>query len=486
VHELAERLLKTIRKQGSMRAGDRVAAAVSGGADSVALLCLLLELRGELGIVLSVAHVNHKLRGEESDGDERFVAELARRHGLELHICDAPMDAGHDSAGHDSGIEVWAREKRYDFFRELTRDGRVVKVATAHTLDDQAETVLMRLFRGTGIRGLAGIHPRINFEAEKIEGGKLESDKQRHGEVVRPLLGVRRAALQEFLRERGQTWREDSSNADTSFLRNRIRHRLLPVIEEEFGEAAIEHMAELAEIARAEEEHWERGHSEIHAQVSRAQIRGAAETQPAASLPVGPLLALPLAAQRRLVRAWLETHASNLSISFRVIEQALDLAREQAGGKIELPCGYRVWRTRDDLCLDSSTSEKKGEYEYSLPVPGEVEIPELGIRLRAMIVDPKNVPEEERGSLLNPQCLSGAVLVRNWQPGDRYWPAHTKQEKKVKDLLSDRHATGATKKMWPVAVGRGDLVWMLGFPVPAAVRTPAGAEKAVWIRELRP
>jgi tRNA(Ile)-lysidine synthetase-like protein len=148
VHELAERLLKTIRKQGSMRAGDRVAAAVSGGADSVALLCLLLELRGELGIVLSVAHVNHKLRGEESDGDERFVAELARRHGLELHICDAPMDAGHDSAGHDSGIEVWAREKRYDFFRELTRDGRVVKVATAHALDDQAETVLMRLLPG--------------------------------------------------------------------------------------------------------------------------------------------------------------------------------------------------------------------------------------------------------------------------------------------------------------------------------------------------
>jgi len=476
VHELAERLLKTIRKQESMRAGDRVAVAVSGGADSVALLCLLLELHGELGIVLSVAHVNHKLRGEESDGDERFVAELARRHGLELHTCDAPMDAGYDS-----GIEAGAREKRYEFFRELMRDGRVVKIATAHTLDDQVETVMMRLFRGTGIRGLAGIHPRIVFEADK-----LEVNKQRHSEVVRPLLGFRRAALQDFLRERSQTWREDSSNADTSFLRNRIRHRLLPAIKEEFGEAAIEHMAELAEIARAEEEHWERGHSEIHAQVSRAQIRGTAETRPAAPLPVGPLLALPLAAQRRLVRSWLETNALNLSISFHIIEQALDLAGEPAGGKIELPCGYRVRRTRDDLCIDSSASEWRGEYEYSLPVPGEVEIPELGIRLRAMIVDPKDVPEAERDSLIDPQCLSGAVLVRNWQPGDRYWPAHTKQEKKVKDLLSDRHATGATKKMWPVAVGRGDLVWMRGFPVSAAVRAPAGAEKAVWIRELRP
>jgi tRNA(Ile)-lysidine synthase len=493
VHELAERLLETIRKQESMRAGDRVAAAVSGGADSVALLCLLLELRGELGIVLSVAHVNHKLRGEESDGDERFVAALARQHGLELHTCDAPMDAGHDS-----GIEAEARKKRYDFFRELTRNGRVVEIATAHTLDDQAETVLMRLFRGTGIRGLAGIHPRISLkanqlevdtlESDRLESDRLESDKHGHGEVVRPLLGFHRVTLQNFLRERGQTWREDSSNADTSFLRNRIRHRLLPVIEEEFGEAAIEHMAELAEIARAEEEHWERGHPEIRAEISRAQIsRGhISETPPAVSLPVGPLLALPLAAQRRLVRAWLETNALNLGISFHIIEQALDLAGGPAGGKIELPCGYHLRRTRDDLCLDSSASEKRDGYEYSLLIPGEVEIPELGIRLRAMIVDPKDVPEAERDSLIEPQCLPGAVLVRNWQPGDRYWPAHTKQGKKVKDLLSDRHATGATKKMWPVLVGRGDLVWMRGFPVPEAIRVPAGSEKAVWIRELRP
>jgi len=234
--------LKTIRKKNSIRAGDRVAIAVSGGADSVALLVLLLELRAELGIVLSIAHVNHKLRGHESDADEQFVAKLARKHELELHGCDAPVDG---RAG--LGIEAAARELRYDFFRRLAREGHVKKIATAHTLDDQAETILLRIFRGTGIRGLAGIHPRIVF---KQQGSAL-------GEVVRPLLGFRRAALPEFLRERGQVWREDSSNLDTVFLRNRVRHRLLPIIAEEFGEAAIEHMGELAEIARAEEECWE-------------------------------------------------------------------------------------------------------------------------------------------------------------------------------------------------------------------------------------
>ncbi len=248
MHGLTERLLKTIRKQESIRAGDRLAVAVSGGADSVALLCLLLELRAELGVVLSVAHVNHKLRGEEADEDERFVAKLARQHGLELHACEAPDNVKRSSgkgSGASSGIEAAARELRYDFFRRLAREGRVTKIATAHTLDDQAETVLLRIFRGTGIRGLSGIHPRIVFEEQG----------QAFGELVRPLLGFRRTTLQEFLRERGQSWREDSSNRDTAFLRNRVRHRLLPLIAEEFGEAAIEHMSELAEIARAEEEH---------------------------------------------------------------------------------------------------------------------------------------------------------------------------------------------------------------------------------------
>src|SRR5258708_20302698 len=155
-------MLKTIRKQQSIRAGDRVAAAVSGGADSVAMLCLLLELRAELGIVLSVAHVNHKLRGEESDEDERFVAKLARQHGLELHVCEGKVDRN-ERSGAFSGIEAAARELRYSFFRQLVREGRVTKIATGHTLTDQAGPTLLPALPGTGIRGLSCIHPRIVF-----------------------------------------------------------------------------------------------------------------------------------------------------------------------------------------------------------------------------------------------------------------------------------------------------------------------------------
>ena len=481
MHGLTERLLKTIRKQQSIRAGDRLAVAISGGADSVALLCLLLELRAGLGIVLSVAHVNHKLRGEEADEDAQFVAKLARQHGLELHVCEAPVD-GSDTSGKSSGIEAAARELRYGFFRQLAGEGRVTKIATAHTLDDQAETVLLRIFRGTGIQGLSGIHPRIVFE------------EQGHafGELVRPLLGFRRAALQEFLRERGQSWREDSSNRDIAFLRNRVRHRLLPMVAEEFGGAAIEHMAELAEIARAEEEHWERVHPEV-----RGQGGGAAETLQAASLrslAVTPLLALPLAAQRRLVRAWLETHMPDLSISFRLIEGALELSRgssnrRTAGKKLELPGGRNLRRGKQELVLELETVGGRGEtadYEYALAVPGTVEVPELGARIEARVVDAGDVSEDERGELLDLGSSPKEVLIRNWRAGDRYWPAHTAAAKKVKELLSDRHAMGAEKKLWPVAVAEGcGLIWMRGFAVPAAFRAPSDAAKAIWIRELR-
>jgi len=474
VRSLAERVLDTIRKRGLIKAGDRVAVAVSGGADSVALLLLLLELRRELGIVLSVAHVNHKLRGEESDEDERFVAALARRHNLEFLVRAAPVDRERRS-----GIEAAARALRYDFFRELARAGPapthshnprmsgapVRKIATAHTLDDQAETVLLRMFRGTGIRGLAGIHPRLI----------LEDEGRAYGEVVRPLLEVRRADLQEFLCARGQVWRQDSSNRDLSFLRNRVRLAVLPILKESFGDAAVENLADLAEIARAEEEHWEDGHQEVRA------VEG--------GLKVASLAKLPLAAQRRLVRNWLAANAGPGGVSFRVIEGVLALAAGAAGRTLELSGGRILRRAQRELHWETAGNPQSADYEYVLPVPGSVEVCELGVRIQATLTDWERVPESERSQVLDPGKVSGQLRIRNWRAGDRFWPANTRQPRKVKELLSDRHAGGIEKKLWPVmeAGGEavGDLVWMRGFAVPANFGPASGASRVIWISEAR-
>lgn len=450
-----------------VKAGDRVAVAVSGGVDSVALLLLLLELRSELGIVLSVAHVNHKLRGEESDEDERFVAELARSQDLALHSCAAPLDQKPVS-----GIEAAARKLRYAFFRQLAREGRVSKIATAHTLDDQAETVLLRILRGTGLRGLAGIHPRL----------VLEEEGRAFGEVIRPLLGIRRAELEEFLRERGQPWREDSSNRDPVYLRNRVRHRVLPLLKENFGPAAVENLADIAEIARAEEEHWNSSHPEVC-----APGHGASREAEKGSLTVAALLALPLAARRRMVRGWLESGGRDWSVSFRLIEEVLELSRGPAGRRLDLPGGSAVRRTQRELRLEPPSAEREAEeYEYRLPVPGQIEVPELGLRIEAALADGKSVPPSERNRLLDPARLPRELTVRNWRAGDRFWPAHTKAAKKVKELLSDRHIAGPEKRLWPVAVAEGiGLVWMRGFVVPADLQPAPGASRVLWIQEAK-
>ena len=454
MRELAERVLEAIRKRELIRAGDRVAVAVSGGADSVALMLLLVELRSELGVVLSAAHVNHKLRGAESEADERFVAELARRHRLELAVAMAPV------GGVRSGIEAAARERRYEFFRELARTKGVGKIATGHTLDDQAETVLLRIFRGTGIRGLAGILPRLT----------LEHEGQACGEVVRPLLGVRRAEVRQFLQERGQEWREDSSNQDWSFLRNRVRIRVLPALQESFGESAVENLADLAEIARAEEEPW-----------AASTPYKVASTRRGAALDLGWLLTLPLAARRRVVRSWIEATAPGVSISFRLIEEVLDLAAGGAGSKLQLPGGRVIRVARGELRLEAERAA--ADYEYRLPVPGTAEIRELGVRVEAVVASWDAVPEEERERLLDPGKVSGEMRVRNWRAGDRFWPANTKEGKKVKELLSDKHAVGVEKKLWPVVEAGGDLVWVRGFAAPETARAGRGDREVLWIRE---
>jgi tRNA(Ile)-lysidine synthase len=445
VDSLPTALLKTIRKNGLIRAGDRVGAAVSGGADSMALLMLLLELRSELGFVLSVVHVNHKLRGRESDDDEAFVLAASREYGLECHTQACPLPNPH------TGMEAAARRLRYEFFERLLADGRLTKIATGHTLDDQAETVLLRMLRGTGIRGLAGIHPRLIFK---------------DGEVVRPMLGTRRSEVEAFLRNRGQVWREDSSNCNLTILRNRVRHRILPLINEELGPAVFGNLADLAEIARSEEEHWATEHSVLR-------------SGKCAHLSLSSLAVLSTAAQRRLIRSWLEENSA--AVTFRWIELVRELVLGLSGKTLELPGAQQVRRTKQELLIER-VPHVVPDYEYRLTIPGRVEIAELGMNVEAALVDRADVPQEAHGELLDPAKLSGEIVVRNWRAGDRFWSAHAKSAKKIKDLLNDRHVTGATKSTWPVATTlEGHVVWVREFYAAKGFQAPASGP-ALWIR----
>jgi tRNA(Ile)-lysidine synthase len=229
VKNFEHRFAGAVKARRWFRAGLKLGVGVSGGGDSVALLMLMAKLRSKLGVAVSVVHFNHKLRGKASDADEKFVAALAEKLGVTLHIGRA--DVAGKATREKANLEDTARRARYAFFERLAEQNVVDLVATAHTIDDQSETVLAHLLRGTGIAGLAGIHPIA-------------------GSVVRPLLGFRREELRKYLRANRQPWREDSTNRDTTRTRARMRKKLLPLLENQFNPAVVEHLAALAERAR--------------------------------------------------------------------------------------------------------------------------------------------------------------------------------------------------------------------------------------------
>ena len=242
-----------------IRPGDRVCAAVSGGADSVAMLLLLHAAnrlpRNALGVGLSAVHVHHGLRGEEADADLAFVQALCLRLEVPLHVHRTSVPervAASRGAGRAETVEEAARHLRYEVFAGLIAQGHADSVLTAHTLDDQAETVLMKLLRGAWTEGLSGIHPVV-----RVEGAKAGAvGGTRSGKIVRPLLGVRRGELIAYLESQEQAWRTDSSNADEAFTRNRVRHHLLPILRE-YNPAIDRTLANLAELARVDDARWQ-------------------------------------------------------------------------------------------------------------------------------------------------------------------------------------------------------------------------------------
>ncbi|MGH9475482.1 MAG: tRNA lysidine(34) synthetase TilS [Terriglobales bacterium] len=276
---LLRRFAACLDRERWFKPGDRVAVAVSGGADSVALFLLLRAVAAPRGLQLSMVHFDHRWR-DDSGEDAGFCAQLAAQAGVEFHLGRAATPPTRDR-------EQCARRQRYAFFSALRAEARADAVATAHTADDQAETVLLRLLRGAGSTGLAGILPR------------------RGDGIVRPLLRFRRAPLRLWLRSRNQPWREDPTNAELTHARNRLRLQFLPQLQAAFNPSLVERLASLAELARGEEEFWAAYLDSVWARLWRPAPGGG-------SFERSRLLTLPLAVQRRVVREAVRRVQGNL------------------------------------------------------------------------------------------------------------------------------------------------------------------------------
>jgi tRNA(Ile)-lysidine synthase len=482
---MGERLLRRVRdaiEQGSLlRPGERVAVALSGGADSVALLLLLEQLRKEVGVVLSVAHFNHKLRGKESDTDEKFATKLATKYKLAFHAGHG--DVAEQAKREKANLEDMARRSRYEFFLSLVRNGSVDKIAVAHTADDQAETVLAHILRGTGLAGLGGIHPRV-------------------GPIVRPLLGVRRPELRAYLRARNQRWREDATNSDMVRMRARIRKKLIPVLEKQFQPTVVSHLAGLAELARDDEALLDTFARQRIDKIVDLRANSAAISIADLSVPVGGEdlersnvagMHANSAFKRRIVRQ-LVAHVKPrdgqlLATHVRAI---LELASSGKNGKrLQLPGGLEVIRERDRLIfrdVDKANRERRVGFEYGVRLHDknlDVSVPELSCVFRFRVIDwpLKRGDTIEQGFVLDCAKLQGPIVLRNWRPGDRLRPYGHRGVHKLKRLLSKKRISSEERADWPVLADGDVVAWSRGFGAAAEFAASIDTRMGVLISE---
>jgi tRNA(Ile)-lysidine synthase len=424
-----------------LKPGLRLAVGLSGGADSVALTRALAERSRQLGLVLHAAHLHHGLRGEEADGDLAFARALASELGLPFH--EERVDCEAEAKANGETIEEAARHLRYRWFRQLMASGEVEAVATAHTRDDQAETVLAKFLRGAWTEGLSGIHPVVEFP---------------EGRILRPLLATTRTEVEAYLGAVGQNWREDSSNRHLTFTRNRIRHELLPLLET-WNPRLREHLAQMAQLARDEEAWWTGEVAKVAPQLllqGRPVRGGGREAGEGLALDVIRLAALAPALQRRLLRFAAEELGADLDFPATEALRTLALVG-RAGQRLELVQGLRAERTPRELrlaILPVAAAGTDAAAEYSVAIPGEVIA--FGMRLRIEVSEPAKATE------------SRIAKLRNWKPGDRVRLRYSSGPRKVKEVLERLKVTGSSRALWPVLELEGRIVWMRGVELEPA------------------
>lgn len=507
---LAKRIQAFIEEHQMLRAGDRVGVAVSGGADSVALLLLLVELREALGLRLCVVHLNHKLRGSQSDSDEKFVNELSLSLGLEFY--SATADVAAKARQRRGNIEEVARTLRYEFFNTTVEAGRATRVAVAHSADDQAETVMAHLIRGTGPAGLGAIFPVA-------------------GIVVRPLLGVRRAELREYLKKRKQPWREDASNSDITRMRARIRHKLMPLLENDFNPAMVSHLSRLSNLAREDEAFWKVLVEDCYqAMVQRegltlniavqdllvplqigGEAPGTTDRSAIATLTrrlirrmIWEIKSLPCPGEPRGASESENRKSESpklekgKQVTAEHIAQVMQLAKAGTSGRhVVLPGGIGVAREFDRMVFfrrspatrkhagqpatqlatrrgsEDANRDKTYEYKILLDAHGRaaVKVAEIGSIFHLKVIDWPSLTSETRllVAALDQAFLRQPLLLRNWRPGDSYRPHGRKRARKLKRLLLEKRVGLRDRAGWPVLTSAGVLVWARGLPVSAEV-----------------
>jgi len=439
-----DKVKKTALRYNMLKPGETIIVSVSGGPDSMALLYSLSELRKVFSLSLIVAHVNHGLRGRESERDARFVAQEARKLGFPIVVEKVSLKK---AAG--ESLQELARNVRYQVLNGIAKKYRASRIATGHTADDQAETVLMRFLRGSGKKGLGGIPPI------------------REGKFIRPLIEVTREEIMEYLGENKVKWILDSSNLKTVYLRNKLRKELIPALKK-FNPNIISHLAKISSDFRDDDIF-------LNALAMKIWKKMADVSRNGLCINIPLLLSVPPSIQKRLImRSIREILGSTRGISHSHYEMILEAARSRSPNlELVLPRDLRAERQYSKLILTKDRTRGKShghglEFKILLKIPGITRIEGQEIKVKARIIRKgiglsrlRKTPPEQ--AYFDQKDIIPPLVLRGFQPGDRIQPFGLKGEKKVKDLFIEKKVPRSLRAKVPILDSGRGILWVLGM-----------------------
>jgi tRNA(Ile)-lysidine synthase len=467
--QLIKKVRQAIDRHRMLETGDGVVVAVSGGPDSVALLAILKHLSEAYRLRLVVAHLNHGLRPGPADEEETFVQRFSERLGL---ICESTKrDIAVISRLRKQSVEETAREERYRFLEEIRQQYRARKIALGHHARDQVETVLMNLLRGSGPEGLKGMRP------------------VREDIYIRPLLGICREEIDEYLIKHNLPYLIDSSNADENYVRNRIRHQLVPELKAHYNPRLEENLCRTAEILRREDEYFSGVIAQLAADL-RMVRKDAAHREVVLSIPA--CLGLHEALQGRLIKHLLLEHAQKMQgISYIHIHDIKALMRRaNPGGSLHLPFGIEVWREKDVLVIGQRKKPARdpksmrrdragapaghpgaGMASCDIQVPGRTRLEPLGLALSLDFVGREAVRfGDGRTVYMDYARIVPPLIIRTPRPGDRIQPLGMPGMKKVMRYFVDRKVPMRLRGQIPLLIDAHSVVWIVGQQISERVK----------------
>ena len=465
---LESRVLRFVRARKLISRGEKVVVGVSGGPDSVCLLHILYNLRDELGVSWHVAHLNHQLRGAESDADAEYVAGLSRKLGLPATIERRDVKAYRSK--HRLSLEEAAREVRYTFFAEVAASFGIDKVAVGHTQNDHIETILMHLVRGSGTRGLRGLQPVTPWRCD-----------DQSLTIVRPLLEVSREETEGYCRREGLAPRVDASNLLLSQLRNRIRHELLPLLEK-YNPRVGEALVRTAGIAADDL-------AFMDAEAERAWQRVARLEGNAVILDRKGFLRLSVALKRHLLRMAIEKLVGEVKdIEAQHIEQIVGALAKPAGKRIVLPEGITFAIDYDRYLLSTGSGASSPypplEGEFTLRVPGATELPRWTVEAR-VVSRMSEKPESSFVAYLDAEKTGAHLAVRARRRGDRFQPLGMGQPKSLSEFMVDAKIPRAWRDRIPLVCSPAQIVWVVGYRLDDRVRVTEKTKEILRLEVVR-